>query len=97
VLAVGGHDGSISLLECSSGLSKPQSHEKSNMNQLFERLQSVASSRSRRKRQEAGKEKRRNTTSKNTNKENRVASMFASQDARSVEHEVDCAFFEAVQ
>jgi len=98
VLAVGSHDGSIALLECSSGLSKAQSHEKSTMNQLLERLQSVASSRSRRKRQETGKDNtKRSSASANKDKENRVASMLASQDASAVEHEVDCAFFEAVQ
>ena len=103
VLSVGGHDGSIALLECSSGLSRPQSHEKSTMNQLLERLQSVATSRSRRKRMETGRETRRNTAmsgrtgGERDNKENRVRSLVGSQDAREVEHEVDCAFFEAVQ
>ena len=107
VLALGGHDGSVALLECSSGLSKAQSHEKSTMSQLLDRLGSVASSRSKRRRQETGKEMRRSVTSgasgggsgggKDNKENNRVSSLVASQDARLVEHEVDCAFFEAVQ
>ena len=87
LLAVGSVKGSISLLELSSGMSQPQAHEKKTMGQLLERLQGVVSSRSQRSRIEA--KKKGSTSAKE--KENRVSSLLAEQNAESIEHEVDCA------
>ena len=57
------------------------------MGQLLERLQGVVSSKSRRSRVAANKKGSRETK----DKENRVKTLLAQQNARSVEHEIDCA------
>ena len=57
------------------------------MGQLLERLQGVVSSKSRRSRIEGNKKGSLETK----DKENRVKSMLTQQNAKSIEHEVDCA------